>query len=180
MSEQIIKVIFSSDAFNTILTETYHKDPSETGGILLGNSENDEWYVIESIEPGPGSVFRTNYFEYDHAFVNYVAKARARRYLIPLRVLGLWHRHPGSYDRFSSTDDGTNLAFARLSVKGSISGLVNLDPSFRLSLFHFDDQLKYKKVPFLVSDKEIPGKYFSKKYEHFYLDKPKNPNYEAK
>jgi hypothetical protein len=180
MSENNIKVIFTTDAFNTILTETYHKDPSETGGILLGNSDNDEWYVIESIEPGPGSIFRPSYFEYDHAFVNYVAKSRARRYEVPLRVLGLWHRHPGSYDRFSSTDDGTNRAFARLSNKGALSGLVNLDPSFRLSLFHFDEHLKYKRISYFVSDEEIPAKYTRRKYENFYLDKPKRPDHEAK
>jgi proteasome lid subunit RPN8/RPN11 len=179
MEENKVKVIFSSDAFNTILAETFHKDPSETGGILLGNSEDDVWYVIECIEPGPGSVFQPNYFEYDHAFVNYVAKARARRYHIPLRVLGLWHRHPGSYDRFSSTDDETNLAFARLSAKGSLSGLVNLDPAFRFSLFHFDETLKYKKIPFIVSDLEIPAKFLRNKYDEYYIDKSKNPDHEA-
>jgi proteasome lid subunit RPN8/RPN11 len=180
MSEQTIKVIFSTDAFNTILTETFHKDPAETGGILLGNSENDEWYVIDCLEPGPVSVFRTSYFEYDHAFVNYLAKAHARRYHMPLRLLGLWHRHPGSFDRFSSTDDETNRAYARLSPKGSLAGLVNLDPAFRITLFHFDEQLKYKKLPFIVSDEAIPGKFLRKKHEDFYLNRPKNLNHEAK
>jgi proteasome lid subunit RPN8/RPN11 len=169
MEEVKIKVIFSTDAFNTIISETYHKDPVETGGILLGNSENDIWYVIESIEPGPGSVFQSHYFEYDHAFVNYVAKARARRYDIPLRVVGLWHRHPGSFDRFSATDDETNLAFARLSPRGSLSGLVNLDPDFRFTLFHFDERLKYVPVSFIVSDESIPPEFLKKKYEENYL-----------
>jgi proteasome lid subunit RPN8/RPN11 len=182
MGENIIRVVFSSDAYNTILTETFHKDPSETGGILLGNSENDTWYVIDSIEPGPGSVFKPSYFEYDTDFVNYLAKARARRFRVALRVLGLWHRHPGSYDHFSSTDDVTNSAFAKLSPKGSLSGLVNLDPDFRLSIFHFDTELKYRKVPFIVSDKDIPHKFLRKKFEEFYLKDggPKTPNHEVK
>jgi len=170
MEESNVKVIFSEEAYNTIISETYHKDPAETGGILLGNSENDTWYVIESIEPGPGSIFQTHYFEYDHAFVNYVAKARARRYDIPLRVLGLWHRHPGSFDQFSSTDDDTNRAFAKLSARGSLSGLVNIDPAFRLSLFHFDERLLYAKVPFAVSDESIPAKFLKRKDEHYYTD----------
>ena len=180
MSEKSIRVVFSEDAYNTILSETFHKDPSETGGILLGHSEDDVWYVLESIEPGPGSVFRATYFEYDHGFVNYLAKARARRYAVPLRVVGLWHRHPGSYDHFSSTDDGTNRAFARLSPKGSLSGLVNLDPEFRLTLFHFDEELDYKKTPFIVSDSEIPEKFLRKKYADYYQEKPKPDNHEAK
>jgi proteasome lid subunit RPN8/RPN11 len=180
MNTEPVRVIFSEDAFNSILAETYHKDPSETGGIWLGHSENDTWYVLESIEPGPESILRTSYFEYDHGFVNYLAKARARRYENPLRVVGLWHRHPGGYDHFSSTDDGTNKAFARLSTKGSLSGLVNLDPDFRLSLFHFDEQLDYKKIPFIVSDKEIPEKFLRKKYADYFKDKMNKTNHEAK
>jgi proteasome lid subunit RPN8/RPN11 len=177
MEESNVKVIFTEDAYNTIISETYHKDPAETGGILLGNSENDTWYVIESIEPGPASIFRTHYFEYDHAFVNYVAKSRARRYHLPLRVLGLWHRHPGSFDQFSSTDDETNRAFAKLSARGSLSGLVNLDPAFRLSLFHFDERLKYRKIDFTVSSKDIPQKFLRKKYEKYYLKGPSPANH---
>lgn len=84
MESDKISVIFTEDAFNTILAETFHKDPSETGGILLGQIENNSWYVIECLEPGPASVFRSAYFEYDHVFVNYLAKARARRYEVPL------------------------------------------------------------------------------------------------
>jgi proteasome lid subunit RPN8/RPN11 len=179
MSENAIKVVFSEDAFNTILAETFHKDPSETGGILLGQVEDENWYVIESIEPGPGSVFRSAYFEYDTGFVNYLAKSRARRYNIPLRLLGLWHRHPGSYDHFSSTDDETNLLYARLSAQGALSGLVNLDPDFRLSIFHFDEKLKYHKTHYLVSDKEIPGKFLRKKYEKYYVKGPDPTNHEA-
>jgi proteasome lid subunit RPN8/RPN11 len=171
------KVIFSEDAYNTILTEAFHKDPVETGGILLGQIENDTWYVIESIEPGPGSVFRSAYFEYDTAFVNYLAKARARRYAIPLRLLGLWHRHPGAYDRFSSTDDETNLLYAKLSSQGALSGLVNIDPEFRLSLYHFDEKLKYRKIVHAVSSKDIPEKFLRKKYENYFLQGPKPENH---
>lgn len=159
-----IEVVFHPDAFHTILTETFHKHPEETGGILLGSTEGDKWYVIEVIEPGPGSVFQTHYFEYDHGFVNYLAKARARRFRIPLKVLGLWHRHPGSFDRFSTTDDETNLKFARLSTIGMLSGLVNIDPDFRLSLYHFDQQLKYRPTGFRVSGKDIPRRYLRRKY----------------
>jgi proteasome lid subunit RPN8/RPN11 len=174
------KVIFTEDAFNTVLAETFHKDPDETGGILLGQIENDTWYVIECIEPGPGSVFRSAYFEYDHAFVNYLAKARARRYQVPLRLLGLWHRHPGSYDRFSPTDDGTNLLYAKLSDQGALSGLVNLDPDFRLTLYHFDEKLKYMKTDYSISSKDIPEKFLRKRYEKYYLPGPNLKNHEAK
>jgi proteasome lid subunit RPN8/RPN11 len=158
------KVIFAQDAFNTMMAETMHKHPVETGGILLGNIENGIWYVMESIEPGPGSIFQAHYFEYDHDFVNYLANARARRYQLPIRLLGLWHRHPGSFDVFSSTDDGTNRDFAKRNPLGAISGLVNIDPEFRFSLYHFDEALKYRKVGFEIDDEKIPSKFFLKKY----------------
>jgi hypothetical protein len=180
MNEIKHKVIFSEDAFNTIITETFHKDPSETGGIMLGQIENDIWHVIECIEPGPASVFRSAYFEYDHGFVNYLAKARARRYQVPLRLLGLWHRHPGSYDRFSSTDDGTNLLYAKLSAQGAISGLVNLDPDFRITVYHFDEMLKYRKIDYTVSSKDIPEKFLRKRYEKYFLTGLNPDNHEAK
>ncbi len=165
MTDQKIRFVFSTQAYNTILAETLHMDPKETGGILLGHAVDSSWYVLESIEPGPGSIFKEYYFEYDHEFVNYLARARARRYEFPLTVLGLWHRHPGSMDHFSATDDATNLAFARLSPQGAISALVNLDPGFRLTLYHFEEKLDYARVPFLVSDQAIPDHYFRMKYQ---------------
>lgn len=159
------RVIFSAGAYNTILAETLHMDPKETGGIFLGHCEEGIWYVLECIEPGPGSVFKDYYFEYDHGFVNYLARARARRYEVPLQVLGLWHRHPLSMDTFSTTDDGTNLAFARLSSRGAISALVNLDPDFRLTVYRFGEKLDYEQIPFTVSDADVPPKYLRKKYQ---------------
>jgi len=164
MLELCQKVVFSEDAFNTIITETINKHPVETGGILLGNIQDGIWYVIESIEPGPGSVFQSHYFEYDHVFVNYLAKARAMRYRTPLVLLGLWHRHPGSFDRFSSTDDETNSDFASTTGFGAISGLVNIDPEFRFTLFHFGENLHYQKVPYFVDDTIIPSALFEKKF----------------
>lgn len=166
MIEICNQIIFTPDAFNTIIAETVDKHPVETGGILLGNVENGNWYVIESIEPGPDSVFETHFFEYDHGFVNYLARARARRYEIPLKLLGLWHRHPGSFDRFSSTDDETNRDFALTTEIGAISGLVNIDPEFRFTIYHFGENLHYEKRPYIVSANQIPDKFLKKKFEN--------------
>lgn len=165
MIEVCNQVIFTPDAFNTIVAETADKHPVETGGILLGNIEEGNWYVIESIEPGPDSVFQTHFFEYDHAFVNYLARARAKRYEKPLKLLGLWHRHPGSFDRFSSTDDETNRDFALTTEIGAISGLVNIDPEFRFTIYHFGENLHYEKRPYTVSSEQIPSNFLKKKFE---------------
>jgi hypothetical protein len=77
-----------------------------------------------------------------------------------LDVLGLWHRHPGSMDVFSGTDDGTNLTFARMNPNGAISGLVNIDPAFRFTLRHVTAPLHYEIVAFEVGDDLIPEEFF--------------------
>lgn len=164
MTTDCSKIIFSNRAYNSIVSETYDKIKTETGGILLGRIINDIWYVVEVIDPGPNSIFTVTYFEYDTPYVNHLAKAISKQYKIELAVLGLWHRHPGSMDTFSSTDDGTNSDFSRLHPNGAISGLVNIDPNLRLTMYHVSMPLRYTKTSFEVGDALIPGHLLSLKY----------------
>jgi hypothetical protein len=147
------------------MTETFKKDPYETGGILLGHIlDNGIWIVMEVLPPGWRSVFQYAYFEYDKEFVNYVAQNESKKYEQELQLLGLWHRHPGSMDTFSGTDDGTNRTFAGLHPNGAISGLVNIDPRFRLTIYHVSNPLRYNKVAIEVGNDLIPEEYFKWKY----------------
>lgn len=158
-------VVFSDRAYNDIVVETRKKNPLETGGILLGHIlDNGIWVVMEVLPPGPDSIFQHAYFEYDERFVNYLAQSKATEYEQELNLLGLWHRHPGSMDTFSGTDDGTNRTFARLNQQGAISGLVNLDPKFRLTMYHVSNPFRYDKVAIEVGDDLIPEEYFKLKY----------------
>ena len=163
-------VIFSSRAFNSIVSETYAKDPVETGGIMLGYVlDNGFWIVTEIIPPGKESVNKYAYFEYDTEFVNYVANRVARQFKNPPQVLGIWHRHPGSMDTFSSVDDGTNATFSNInSPYGAISALVNLDPEFRITIYHATineyNQAQYQKMTYEVGDEYIPDEYCQLKY----------------
>lgn len=175
-------VVFSDRAYNAIIRETFEWDPVETGGILLGHIlDNGCWIVMEVLPPGYGegrdgdNVFHEyGYFEYNQKFVNYLAKSVAEQYEIPLELLGLWHRHPGSMDVFSGTDDGTNATFARQNMNGTISGLVNIDPQLRLTMYylsHRDAQNShvkpnYHKVEVAVGSDLIPEEYFKLKYFH--------------
>jgi integrative and conjugative element protein (TIGR02256 family) len=154
------KIIFSDRAINAIKTETFDKIKTETGGILLGIKDEQKWYVIESIDPGPNSIFSVSYFEYDTDYVNHLAKVISKQYKNELCVLGLWHRHPGSLDSFSSTDDETNKTFSKISKSGIISGIVNLDKDFRLTLYHVPHNIKYNKVDFDFDNSSIPKSYF--------------------
>lgn len=165
-------VVFSNKAYNAIIRESFDKDPVETGGILLGHIlDNGVWIVMEVLPPGINSIFQYAYFEYDEAFVNYLAQSVANQYKRPLDLLGLWHRHPGSLDIFSTTDDSTNTTFARQNPAGVISGLVNIDPKFRLTMYHMDmpthrlmGRPDYNVVDVEVGDDIIPEEYFELRY----------------
>lgn len=171
-------VIFSQRAFNSIVTEVIDKHPIETGGILIGYVlDNGAWVVVENIPPGYNKiVHRQAYFEYDTEFVNYLSNVVALQYKGNLQVLGLWHRHPGSMDVFSRTDDGTNIKFARDRQCGAISALVNCDPKMRITMYHVSPSGAYKPIEWYVDDGEtIPHEFL----ELWYKDEESLPTFGA-
>lgn len=174
-------VVFSDKAYNAIIRETFEWDPVETGGILLGHIlDNGYWIVMEVLPPGYGEgqegdnvIHRYGYFEYNRKFVNYLAKSVAEQYEIPLELLGLWHRHPGSIDNFSVTDDETNSTFAAQNPHGVISGLINIDPQLRMTMYYlphsdsmgrYSVRPNYQKVDIEVGSDLIPKEYFKFRY----------------
>lgn len=151
-----MKVIFSDRAYTAILAETAEKVKTETGGLFLGAVDHDLWYVIEAIDPGPKSIFQVAYFEYDKAYTQHLINKVANLYDERLTLIGLWHRHPGSFDQFSSTDDETNRKYANMRQEGAISALVNIDPLFRLTVYHVAQPCKYKVIDYEIGDAFIP------------------------
>lgn len=178
MTNNCKEVIFSDKAYNELIRESFAMHPVETGGLLLGYVVNGTWVVMEVVPPGySNAIHQTSYFEYDQEFVNYLIPSIANRYKDPLQLLGLWHRHPGSMDYFSATDDATNSEFASISKLGAISGLVNIDPSFRLTMYHLDHfektrprNVAYSKVNVEIGDDFIPDEFFALRY----VDKEKS------
>ena len=156
-SMSVRHIVFTKRAFNAIVTETIDKHPLETGGIFIGYIlDNGIWIVVETIPPGIETTNQMAYFEYDANFINYLSNVIVKQYKGNLQVLGLWHRHPGSMDTFSSTDDETNLKFARANQLGAISGLINWDTKMRLTMYHVDDRCHYTKIDWSVDDDIIP------------------------
>lgn len=151
-----MKVVFSNRAFISLLVETKEKITTETGGVFLGFYRDGIWYVVESIDPGPNSIFKPAYFEYDTSYINHLINKVSRIYNTQLELIGLWHRHPGTLDSFSSTDDGTNTEYAKMAGIGAISALVNIDPEFRLTIYHVSLPLKYQRIEYEVGDEKIP------------------------
>ena len=151
-----MKVVFSDRAFAAIMAETTEKIKTETGGLFLGSFEDGIWYVIEAIDPGPKSIFEVAYFEYDQQYTQHLINKIANLYDKKLTLIGLWHRHPGSFDQFSSTDDDTNSKYAQMRKEGAISALVNIDPKFRLTMYHIDQPCRYSVIEYDVGNHLIP------------------------
>lgn len=181
MNDRCKIVVFSDKAYNAIICETLRWHPAETGGFLLGHKlDNGTWYVIEAIPPGYSENNRQDrvyheigYFEPNTTFSEYLSNTVANQYACPLTLLGLWHRHPGSMDVFSGTDDETNSRLAR-SHDGIISGLVNVDPNFRMTMryvlnngnngYSVTGKPHYKIVDIEVGTDLIPDDFLKLKY----------------
>lgn len=151
-----MRVIFSNRAYASVLAETTEKIKTETGGLFLGTVQDDTFYIIETIDPGPKSIFEVAYFEYDQKYTQHLINKIANLYDKKLSLIGLWHRHPGSFDQFSSTDNGTNTEYAAMRKEGAISALVNIDPEFRITMYQVNQPCKYTKIPYDVGDQLIP------------------------
>ena len=174
-----MEVYFSERAFVAVLAETLERVKIETGGLFLGKVIDGNFYIIETIDPGPKSIFTPVYFEYDQEYTEHLINKIAKLYNTRLELIGLWHRHPGSFDIFSSTDDGTNIKFANMRPDGAISGLVNIDPEFRFTMYHVNNKCEYKKINYQVGDNFIPEEYmklkpFDKIKTRMYLELYKN------
>jgi len=154
-----MKVIFSDRAYAAVLAETAEKVKTETGGLFLGAVESGTWYIVETIDPGPKSIFEVAYFEYDQQYTQHLINKIANLYEERLSLIGLWHRHPGSFDVFSGTDDGTNTKYAGMRQEGAISALVNIDPDFRLTVYHVGQPCRYEKIGYDVGNGLIPDRY---------------------
>lgn len=170
------KVVFSERAIIALLSETQEHIKTETGGVFLGHRCGNIWYIVETIDPGINCIFQQAYFEYDDVYLNHLMNKVDRLYKKPLEIIGLWHRHPGSFDQFSSTDDGTNIKYARRYPDGAISALVNIDPNFRITVYHVTDPLSYRKVKYTYGDRYFPPEFLAYAAANKYLNQINHHN----
>ena len=160
---QFMRIIFSKRAYESVVSETFRNIENETGGTFLGCYENGIWYIVETIEPGPRSVFTKSYFEYDREYTEHQINKKSDLYKFYMTLVGLWHSHPDSVDEFSPIDNDTNLKYAMLSKNGAISVIVNVDPVFRLTAYHVALPFECTKITYDVGDDLFP-KYLMQMY----------------
>jgi hypothetical protein len=157
------RVVLSDRAYLSVLAEVLSWGGQETGGILFGQVHRGAWYVVEASDPGyPGKTVHTPcYHEMDPEYYNHLYPVLSRLYRHDLFVLGFWHRHPGSLDKFSGVDDRSNAVFARDIGPGCVSILVNMDPTERLTCYFLDRQDGlYHKTPVEIGDSAFAGTTF--------------------
>jgi len=168
------RVVFSSQAYLSIVSEVSAFLNIETGGMFLGTIENNVWYIIEVIDPGYETIIRDDYyFKYDTNYVNHLANVRYKLYDKELILLGLWHHHPGSMDYFSDTDKETNNKFAISLKDGALSALINVDPELRFTIYHISPDFIYTKINETnidIGDSFIPAEILKLKDPEFYLN----------
>jgi integrative and conjugative element protein (TIGR02256 family) len=152
-----MQIIFSNRAYNAVVSESNDKINTETGGVFLGRYENEIWYVVETIAPGPNAIFRKTYFEYDQQYAEHQINKSAQKYQADLTLIGIWHKHLSSFNEFTSTDDSTNSEYAKLSANGAISVLVNTIPDFLVTPYHVSLPLRYTKINYVVGDSLFPA-----------------------
>lgn len=153
---QCKRVVISQRAYLSILAEAVSRDPLETGGVLLGHYDNNgTWYVVEATDPGLETYHSTVHNEMDDKYYNHLYPVLSRLYKHDLCLVGLWHRHPGSMDHFSSDDNKTNSNFAEAIGNGTLSFLINFDPKERLTCYYLDKtgSGEYHKLPVYIGDK---------------------------
>ena len=133
------RVVLSSRAYASIIGESLSRDPLETGGIFLGNVQDGTWYVTEATDPGIKTIHTIGHHEMDDQYHNHIYPVLSRLYHHELRLLGLWHRHPGNFNAFSYDDHCTNSAFAAAIGSGTLSLLINFTPEPALTCYYFDE-----------------------------------------
>ena len=131
-------IIMTDRAFAQIYCETQYRDNKETGGLLLGHFIHNMWFIIESSDPGYNCIFHPTYHINNEEYANHVCTVLSRLYKHPLSFLGMWHRHTGSNNSFSTVDNATNTKYAKSVGNGCISLIINQDPLFRITAYYVD------------------------------------------
>lgn len=153
------QVIGSKRSLTTIIAEAYANGGDETGGILLGHMDGADWYLVESTGPGYDAMHTPTRHEMNNRFVNYVYRTTAHLYRDMPTLIGFWHRHPGTFNRFSDLDDVVNTKYVAAVGNGTLSFLVNFTPEPQLTCYYLDpDDWCYHPVHLIVDNKTLNTK----------------------
>lgn len=117
-------IIFSPHAFAVVISQLAKHDKDETGGLLLGIYRDENFYVYDTIFPGPNSIHSECTFIPDQLYAFYYANELKDIYKEDIRIIGFWHSHTDNKE-FSLTDEDTNRVYASLNPYGCVSVLID-------------------------------------------------------
>lgn len=153
-----IHAVLSDRAYTSIILGVMSSEQNETGGVLIGNVCNRVWYIVDAIDPGMNTINQTDFFRWEADYVNHLARHNGALYRYPLTIIGFWHRHPGSMDFFSVTDENTIRNNLRESRLGLLPMLVNVDPELRMT-FYYCNQNQLAQVRYDHGDEYFPKEF---------------------
>lgn len=146
-----IEIVFDKKAHLSILAEVARKPGVETGGVLLGYRQGDVYLVVEATDCGPNAECKENSVVFDEKYLNHIVRVLSGLYESPLEVLGVWHKHPYSFDEFSNDDRSVSNDLAKRIGDGAISVLVNTAPMFRFTGEYIDTDLNWISCPVKIT-----------------------------
>ena len=154
-------VVLSDKAYLSIISDVLRRNTTETGGLFLGRIHKKIWYVVDVIDEGIQTENYQTFFSWDTQYVNHLAVRISTLYKEPLTILGFWHRHPQSYDRFSRQDEQTIQSHLQDAKFGLISMLVNVDPDLRMTFYWCHD------MRIMETKYDIGDEYFAPEFLQF-------------
>lgn len=144
-----MQYIISKRAQAVIEVELSHFPEMETGGLLLGYSEENEGILIlEATDSGYRDVIReVGRFQYDIAYEEHLCNLLSQLYHPPLQLVGVWHKHNSVHTNgfipFSDADE--NMHFQLMKNGGPCVSILYEKTGGR------DGNINYKASVFLLS-----------------------------
>lgn len=147
-------VVLSPLAWALMISQSYLNNPNETGGALLGYRDGTTVHVTVALPSGPRSQASPVMLKYNEEFQNYVFGVITELMGEKGGLLGIWHKHPASFDRFSGVDAVAHEQFGKVLNGEVLSLLVNLDGpegAPRVTGYFVDTkEMVYHLIPVLI------------------------------
>ena len=145
-------VVLSPLAWALMVSQSCVANPNETGGALLGYRDGTTVHVTVALPSGPRSQASPVMLKYNEEFQNYVFGVITELMGQKGGLLGLWHRHPGSLDRFSGVDAVAHEQFGKVLNGEVLSLLITLDGGAPRVTGYFVDtnEMVYHLIPVTI------------------------------
>lgn len=85
--------IFNNNARKIIYSELKKYPDVETGGVLLGYIKGKNVYIKDVVCGGDTAIREPGTFQYDADYIEELSTITVNKYIPPLYLVGIWHKH---------------------------------------------------------------------------------------